>query len=242
MNHWWSLNAYYLPLLGRKVMTKLDSILKIRDITLPTKVHLVMDHGFSSGHVWMWELDYKESWALKNGCFWTVVLEKTLESPLDYKEIQPVHRKGNQSWIIIGRTDAEAETPILWPPDAKSWHWKRPWCWERLKAGERGDGRYGWMASRTQWAWVWVNSGSQWWTGRPGMLQSMGSQSVTTERLNWAEHARNYRVSLMQVLTASWGSGSTALCAEFSDGLPGPRLSTPGAETWQLCGSYCWPF
>ena len=77
--------------------------------------------GFSSGHVWIWKLDYKESWALKNWCFWSVVLEKTLESPLDWKEIQPVHPKGNQSWVFIGRTDAEAETPILWPPDAKSW-------------------------------------------------------------------------------------------------------------------------
>ena len=78
-------------------------------------------YGFSSSHVWMWELDYKESWEPKNGCFSTVVLEKTLDSPLDCKEIQPVHPKGNQSWILIGRTDAEAETPILWPPDAKSW-------------------------------------------------------------------------------------------------------------------------
>ena len=78
-------------------------------------------YGFSSGHVWMWELDYKESWALKNWCFWTVVLEKTLESPLDCKEIQPVHPEGNQSWIFIGRTDVEAETPVLWPPDVKNW-------------------------------------------------------------------------------------------------------------------------
>ena len=77
--------------------------------------------GFSSGHVWMWESDYKESWALKNWCFWSVVLEKTLEGPLDCKEIQPVHPKGDQSWVFIGRTDAEAETPILWPPDVKSW-------------------------------------------------------------------------------------------------------------------------
>ena len=78
-------------------------------------------YGFSSSHIWMWELDYKESWAPKNWCFWTVVLEKTLESPLDCKEIQPVHPKGNQSWIFIGRTDAEAKTPILWPPDVKNW-------------------------------------------------------------------------------------------------------------------------
>ena len=78
-------------------------------------------YGFSSGHVWMWELDYEESWVLKNWCFWTVVLEKTLESPLDSKEIQPVHPKGNQSRVFIGRTDDEAETQILWPPDGKSW-------------------------------------------------------------------------------------------------------------------------
>ena len=113
-----------LPLLGpgRKVMTNLDSILKSRDITLSTKIHLVKAiYGFSSSHVWMWELDYKESWALKNWCFWTMVLEKTLESPLDSKEIQPVHPKGNQSWIFIGRNDAEAEIPILWQPDAKGW-------------------------------------------------------------------------------------------------------------------------
>ena len=83
----------------------------------------IQGDGFSSGHVWceMWELDCEESWALKNWCFWTVVLEKTLESPLDCKEIQPVHPKGDKSWVFIGRTDAEAETPILWPPDAKNW-------------------------------------------------------------------------------------------------------------------------
>ena len=108
-------------LLERQAMTNLDSILKSRDITLPTKVHLIKAYDFSSSHVWMWELDYKESWEPKNWCFWTVVLEKTLESLLDCKEIQPVYPKENQSWIFIGRTDAEAEIPILWPPDAKNW-------------------------------------------------------------------------------------------------------------------------
>ena len=84
-------------------------------------------YGFSSSHVWMWELDYKENWALKNWCFWTVVLEKTLESLLDCKEVQPVHPKGNQPWTFIERTDAEADTLILWPPDAKNWLiWKDP--------------------------------------------------------------------------------------------------------------------
>ena len=107
-------------LLGKKVMTNLDSILKSKDITLPTSL-FSQSYGFSSSHTWMWELDYKQSWMLKNWCFWTMVLEKTLESPLDCKEIQPVHPKGNQCWIFIGRTDAEAETPILWPLDAKYW-------------------------------------------------------------------------------------------------------------------------
>ena len=122
-------------------------------------------YDFSSNHVWMWELDYKESWVSKNWCFWTVVLEKTLESPLDCKEIKPVHPKGNQTWIPIGRTDAEAETSILWPPDAKNWlSGKSPWCWEKLKTGREGDDRRsdGWMASLTQWTWVWASSGS-WW-------------------------------------------------------------------------------
>ena len=106
-------------LLGRKAMTNLDSLLKSRYITLPTLSS--QSFGFSISHVWMWELDYKESWAPKNWCFWIVVLEKTLESPLDSKKIRPVHPKGNHSWIFIGRTDAEAETPILWPPDVKNW-------------------------------------------------------------------------------------------------------------------------
>ena len=104
--------------LGRKVMTNLDSILKSRGITLSGPSS--QGYGFSSGQVWMWEVDYKESWVQKNWCCWTVVLEKTLESPLDCKEIQPMHPKGDQSWVFIGRTDVEAEIPILWPPDVKS--------------------------------------------------------------------------------------------------------------------------
>ena len=107
-------------LLGGKVTTNLNRIWKSRDITLSAKVCLV-NYGFSSGHVWMWELDYKESWVPKYWCFWTVVLEKTLENPLDSKKIQSIHPKENQFWIFIGRTDAEAEIPILWAPNAKSW-------------------------------------------------------------------------------------------------------------------------
>ena len=148
---------------------------------------------FSSSRVWMWELDYRESWAPKNGCFWTVVLEKTLESPFGFKEIQPVHPKGDQSWVFIGRTDAEAETPILWPPDAKSWLiGKDPDAGKDWRQEEKGDDRgwSGWMASPTQWTWVWVNEGSWWWTGMPSMLQSMGSQTVRPDwvtELNWTE-------------------------------------------------------
>ena len=108
-------------LLGRKAMTNLDSILKSRDMTLPTKVHLVKAMVFPVVMYGCESWTHKESWALKNWCFWTVVLEKTLQSPLDYKEIQPVNLKGNQSWIFIGRTDAKAETPVLWPPHVKSW-------------------------------------------------------------------------------------------------------------------------
>ena len=130
----------------------------------------------------MWELDYKESWPPKNWCFWTVELEKTLESPLDCKEIQPVHPKGNQSWIFIGRTDAEAEYFNTLAIRCEEWtHWKRPWCWERLKVGGEGDDRGwdGWMASPTQWT-VWVSSGSWWWTGRHGMLQRVGHNLTDT--------------------------------------------------------------
>ena len=139
----------------------------------------------------MWELDCEESWVPKNWCFWTVVLEKTLESPLDNKEIQPVHPEGDQSWVFIGRTDAEAETPVLWPPHAKSWLiGKDPDGWEELGAGGEGDDRGwdGWMASPTRWTWVWVNSGSLWRTGRPGVLRFVGSQRVGHDwatELNW---------------------------------------------------------
>ena len=102
-------------------MTNLDSKLKKQRYYFVDKGPSSQSYGFSSSHVQMWELDYKESWVPKNWRFWTVVLEKTLESPLDCKVFQPVHPKGNQSWIFIGRTDAEAETPTLWPPDAKDW-------------------------------------------------------------------------------------------------------------------------
>ena len=135
-------------------------------------------YGFSSNHVWMWELDYKENWAVKNWCFWTVVLEKTFERHLDCKEIQPVHPKGNQSWIFIGRTDTEAETPIfghlMWRTDSL----EKILMLGKIE-GRRRRGRYRirwWMESLTGWTWIWASSRSWWWTGKPGEQQSMGSQ------------------------------------------------------------------
>ena len=152
----------------------------------------------------MWELDYKESWVLKNWCFRTVVLEKTLESPLDSK-IKPVHPKGNQSWIFIGKD---------W---CRSWNsntldTSNTWCRERLKVGGEGDDRGwdGWLASLAQWTWVWVNSGSWWWTGKPGVLQSMGSQrdghDWATE-LNWTECER--KAEAFRLAMRDLGRGQT---------------------------------
>ena len=120
------------------------------------------------------------------------VLEKTLESPLDCKEIQQVHSEGDQPWDFFGRNDAKAETPVLWPPHVMSWLIGKDWCWEGLRAGEEGNDRGwdGWMASLTRWMWVGVNSGRWWWTGRPGVLRFMGSQRVGHDwatELNWTE-------------------------------------------------------
>ena len=141
--------------------------------------------------MWVWELDYKESWAPKSWCFWTVVLEKMLENPLDCKEIKQVHPKGNQSWIFTGRTGPKAETPILWPPDAKNWLiWKDPDCWERLKVGGEGDNRGwdGWMAPQLH--------GHE-FEQAPGVGDGQGSlaccsawgcrESDMNEWLNWTE-------------------------------------------------------
>ena len=134
-------------------------------------------YGFSSSHVQMWELNYKESWAPKNWCFQTVLLKKTLESSLDCKEIQRVNPKGNQLWMFIEGTDAEAETPILWPPDAKSWLiGKDTDAGKGWRQEEKGTtGWDGWMAPPTRWTWVRASSRRQWRTGKPGLLQSMGS-------------------------------------------------------------------
>ena len=150
---------------------------------------------FSSSHTWMWKSDFIESWAPKNWCFWTVILEKTLKSPLDCKDIQPVHPKGDQSWEFTGRTDAEAEGTIFWPPDEKNWLiWKDPDAGKDWRREEKGTtGWDGWMASLTQRTWVWVSSESWWWIGKPGVLQTMGSQRVrhywVTELIDWLNTA-----------------------------------------------------
>ena len=171
-------------------MTNLDSILKSRDIALPKKMSS-QTYGFSSSHVWMWELDYNESWASKHWCFWTAVLEKTLESPLDCKEIQKVHPKKKKSVLSVH-----------W----KDWCWSRSfntlatWCEELTDSLEKTlmlgkiEGKRGreWQRMRcldgitNSWTWVWASSGSWWWTGNPGMLQSMGLRSQT-QLSNWTE-------------------------------------------------------
>ena len=175
--------------LGRKAMTNLAETLKSRDITLPTKVHLVKAMVFSSRHVWMWELDYNESWASKNWCFWTVVLEKTLESPLDCKEIRPVNPKGNQPLVFIGRTDAEA--PIFWSFNVKSRLIRKdPDAGKDLRQEGKGtteDEMAGWHHGLDGCKFEWT----------PGVGDGQGGlaccslwgrkESDTTERLNWTE-------------------------------------------------------
>ena len=162
------------------VMTNLYSVLKKQRHYFANKGPSSQGYGFSSGHVWMWELDCEESWAPKNWSFWTVVLEKTLESPLDSKEIQPVHPRGDlgvhwKDWCWSWNCNTLATSC------EELTHWKpRPWCWEGLGAGGEGGDRGwdSWMVSLTRWTWVWVNSRSWWWTGRPGVLWFMGLQRV----------------------------------------------------------------
>ena len=169
-------------------MTNLDSIKKQRQY-FANKCPYSQNYGFSISHVCMWELDHKEGWVPKNWCFWTVVLEKTLESPLDWKKIQPVYPKGNQSWIFIRRTDADTEAPVLWPPDMKSWligqDSDAEKDWGQEEKGTTEDEMVGWHH--------WFNgqeveqAAGRWWrTGKPGMLQSIGLQKSRTLLSDWA--------------------------------------------------------
>ena len=192
-------------LLGREVMTNLDSIFKSRDITLPTKPSS-QGYGFSNGHVWMWELDCEESWVPKNWCFWTVVLEKTLESPLDCKKIQAVHPKGDQSWVFFGRNDAKAETPVLWPPHMKSWLIGKDSDagrdWGQEEKGMTEDEMAGWHH--------WLDGHEFEWT--PGVGDGLGGLACcnswcrkgldTTEWLNWC-----WMWGAMQKWSRSWIRG-----------------------------------
>ena len=182
-------------------------------------------YGFSSGHVWMWELDYKERWAPKNWCFWTVVLEKTLKSPLDCKEIQPVHPKGDQSWVFTGRTDVEAETPILSLPDAKSWLiWEDPDAgkdWRQDEKGMTDDEMVGWHH--------WLNGHGFGWTpgvgdGKGGLAccSSWGCKELdTTEQLNLTE--------------LNWGVGRIREKA-----ITGGEAKWSQTDTKWMFGGWCW--
>ena len=193
-------------LLGRRVMTNLDSIFKSRDISLPTKVRLVKAVVFFSSHVWMWELDCEEGRVPKNWCVWTAVLEKTLESPLQGYPTSPFWRRSTlgflwKEWCLSWNSSTLATSC------EELTHWKRLWCWEGLEAGGEGDDRGwdGWTASLTRWTWVWVNSRSWWWTGRPGVLRFMGSQRVGHDwasELNWTEcWFHNYSYILLSMNT-----------------------------------------
>ena len=149
-------------------------------------------YDFSSSQLWMCKLDYKKSWAPKNWCFWTVVLERNLESPLNCKEIKLINTKGNQSCIFIGRTDAEAETPILWSLDAKNWSLEKRLMLGKIEGRRRRRQKIIWLdGSPTLWTWVWARSGGWWWTGKPHVLQPMESWRVGLHwltELNWTEH------------------------------------------------------
>ena len=214
-------NAYSLE--GKSMIT-LDSLLKKQRHPFADEGLYIQNYGFSSSHIQMWEFDQKEGWALKNWCFQTVVLGKTLESPLDCKKIKPVHPKGNQPWMFIGRTDTEAETPILWPPDAKSWlNGKDPDAGKDWRQEEKGGDR-GWdgcMASLTQCTWVWASSRRWWRTGRPGVLQS--TEVTELETTSWL----NNRHSSIEfwLLTCSKGYNN----------------STQNRANILLC-SLCWNF
>ena len=191
-------------------MTNLDSILKSRDITLPTKVRLVKAMVFLVVMYGCESQTVKKSWVLKNWCFWTVVLEKTLESPLDCKEVQPVHPKGEQSWVFIGRNDADAETPVLWPPQAKSWLIGKDSDagrdWGQKEKGITEDAMAGWHH--------WLDGRESEWT--PGVGDGQGGlvccnswgrrESNMTEQMNWTELNWSIQAEAMMI---NWSNYET---------------------------------
>ena len=179
-------------LLGRSAITSLDCILKSQRHYFVNKGPSSQGYGFSSSHLWMWKLDYKESWMLKNWCFWTVVLEKTLQRSLDFKETQPVHPKRDQSWLFIGRTDFEAETPTLWPPNVKNWViWKDPdpgKDWRQEEKGTTEDEMVGWHhgLNGREFEWTLGDGDGQ---GGLACCSQWGRREVDmTEWLNWTKY------------------------------------------------------
>ena len=186
-------------LLGRKAMTTVHSIVKSRDY-FANKGLYSQCYGFSSSHLWMWDLDHKEGWVPKNWCFWTVVLVKTLESTLDCKEIQTVHPKGNQTWISIGRSNAKAETPILWPSDVKSWLIRKDLDAEkdwRLEKGMTEDEMSGWHH--------WLDGYESEWT--PGVADVLGGLACCNSR----GRQDSERTEVLNLTELIWGTvGSSA--------------------------------
>ena len=190
----------------------------------------------------MWELDCEESWVPKNWCFWTVVLEKTLESSLDCKEIQPIHPKEISPGCSLEGLILKLKLQYFGTSCDELTHWKWPWCWEGLGGGGEEDNRgyAGWMASPTQWTWVCVNSGSWWWTGRPGMLWFMGSQRVGHEwetELNWTlRNSLNSQHSIGQVARVFESAQSSVgpWSLSFSDFMINPLLGKQTISSWDL--------
>ena len=161
-------------LLHGKAMTNIDSIYKKRHYLVNKGPH-IRSYGFFISHVWIWDLDHKEGWVLKNWWFWTVMLDKTLKSPLDCKEIKPVNSEYSLEGLML---KMKLQYLATWGEELT--HWKKSWCWEGLKAGEEGDdkGWDGWMTLLTQWTWVWASSGRWWRIGKPDVLESMGLQRI----------------------------------------------------------------
>ena len=190
-------------------MTNRDSVLESRDITLLTKIHNSQGYGLPSGHIWLWELDCKGNRMQKNWWLWNVMLEKTPESPLGSKEIKPVNLKGNQPWILIGRTDAEAEVPVFWSSDANSWligkfpDARKDW---RQKEKIASEDEMAIIASLMQWTRTWAHFRRWWRIGKPGVLQSVGSQRAGNDGVI-GQQCQYHTILIAVTLNLVWDQG-----------------------------------